>query len=542
MKKKLLFLTFSILSFTSIKSQCSFGSFPPSNSQVVGWTNGSWLAKKFTLSTTATLTGLGLNSGTTSAIPFRMVIYTDASNTPGNFVAASNTGTTVLGVNILVIPTPTVIPAGDYWIAANYNGSGPVTSVFSGTATAMQYQPGNLSNPPANSSTWVVGLTYNLDYWAVINTPEITLTGSNVTCLGGSVPVIANGAISYSWSTGANSSSITVSPTVNTTYTVSGVNAFGCINYAVQQVTVLPTPTLTIAGSNNICAGALLSLTVSGATTYSWSNGTVTNTLQTSPVSNVTYSVMGMGLNGCVSVANHSINVSALPSLTITGADNICSGSLLSQTISGAANYSWSTGAITNTVQLNPTSTTVYTVTGTDVNNCFTILTKTITVNSLPVITSTLSNPILCNGQTGTITIGGVISCTWNTGATGTVLVSTPGLTTNYTLTGMDANGCVNSVNISQVVNDCTGIKNEQSVGSMVKLLPNPNNGVFTVSLETYDSQTKIEVFNSSGQPVKAETLISNNTHFDFNDYGNGLYYLVISNGTTKSVIKMVKE
>lgn len=52
-------------------------------------------------------------------------------------------------------------------------------------------------------------------------------------CFGESSTLTASGALTYTWSTGANGSSIVVSPSVNTTYTVNGTYANGCTNGAV---------------------------------------------------------------------------------------------------------------------------------------------------------------------------------------------------------------------------------------------------------------------------------------------------------------------
>jgi hypothetical protein len=58
--------------------------------------------------------------------------------------------------------------------------------------------------------------------------PVVTVQSSNSTiCIGESVTLTATGATSYSWNTGAGSSSIIVTPTITTTYTVTGTTS-GC--------------------------------------------------------------------------------------------------------------------------------------------------------------------------------------------------------------------------------------------------------------------------------------------------------------------------
>lgn len=53
-------------------------------------------------------------------------------------------------------------------------------------------------------------------------TPSLSVSGSNSVCLGNTATLTASGASTFTWSTGSNSTSIVVTPTANTTYTLSG--------------------------------------------------------------------------------------------------------------------------------------------------------------------------------------------------------------------------------------------------------------------------------------------------------------------------------
>ena len=83
--------------------------------------------------------------------------------------------------------------------------------------------------------------------------PTVTTTASPATiCAGQSSTLTASGASTYSWSTGQNTSSITVTPDSTTTYTVTGTDANGCSNTADVTVTVNPNNTITlIAGEDS---------------------------------------------------------------------------------------------------------------------------------------------------------------------------------------------------------------------------------------------------------------------------------------------------
>ena len=57
-------------------------------------------------------------------------------------------------------------------------------------------------------------------------------------CAGETATLTANGANTYAWNTGASTSSITVSPSVTTSYTVTGTSLAGCVNTAVLSQSV----------------------------------------------------------------------------------------------------------------------------------------------------------------------------------------------------------------------------------------------------------------------------------------------------------------
>ena len=62
--------------------------------------------------------------------------------------------------------------------------------------------------------------------------PAMAATTSNtLMCVGQTASLTATGATSYTWNTSATGSVIAVSPSINTTYTVSGMNLNGCLNY-----------------------------------------------------------------------------------------------------------------------------------------------------------------------------------------------------------------------------------------------------------------------------------------------------------------------
>lgn len=68
-------------------------------------------------------------------------------------------------------------------------------------------------------------------------------------------------------------------------------------------------PSLVISGSNSICIGSNISLSVSGAASYSWSTGDTTNAITFTSTGTSSYSVIGTGINYCYNTQTISVLV-----------------------------------------------------------------------------------------------------------------------------------------------------------------------------------------------------------------------------------------
>jgi PKD repeat protein len=81
---------------------------------------------------------------------------------------------------------------------------------------------------------------------------------------------------------------------------------------------------------------------------------------------NGTYTVTLLNRYNCFTdTIKQVINLSSLPNLQVNGSMSLCAGSSKTYSISGADSYLWSTGQTTSTVILTPSTTSVYSVTGT---------------------------------------------------------------------------------------------------------------------------------------------------------------------------------
>ncbi|MGZ3885515.1 MAG: T9SS type A sorting domain-containing protein, partial [Bacteroidia bacterium] len=194
--------------------------------------------------------------------------------------------------------------------------------------------------------------------------PTVSISGPTVACAGDVVTYTASGASTYTWNTSATTTTLAANTSSTTSYTVTGTSA-GCSNVAVASLSVVPVPTVGLASTFTTCAGNPVSITATGATTYSWSTSASGSSIAPSPTASANYSVTGY--NGtCSNTAVAMVTVTPLPTLSVSSTSSlICTGQTASLTANGATTYSWSTSGTTSVIAVSPTVTTAYTVTGT---------------------------------------------------------------------------------------------------------------------------------------------------------------------------------
>jgi hypothetical protein len=416
-----------------------------------------------------------LSGASVSVSPVATTTYT-VTGTDAN--GCVNTDVVTVTVNALPTVSASALPA-TICVGAS--------STLSATgASTYTWMPGSLSGAsvsvtPAATTTYTVTGT---DASGCVNTdvvtvtvnplPTITASASNAAiCTGSSTTLSAIGGVSYTWNPGSLSgSSVSVSPTASTTYTVSGTDANGCVNTDLITIIVNPLPVVTAsASSTSICTGNSVILTAGGASTYTWNPGALTgSSVSVTPLVTTTYTVTGTDVNGCVNTETITITVGAQPTITAaTSSAAICIGGSATLTATGGVTYNWMPGSLTGaSVSVTPAATTTYTVTGTVSAGCFNTATVTVTVNPLPVITTSATATTICNGSSTTLSASGASTYTWNPGAlTGASVSVTPSATTTYTVTGVDANGCSNTQTITITVNPLPAVTASSSAAAI---------------------------------------------------------------------------
>jgi len=410
-----------------------------------------------TLSATSTAASFVWNTGGTNAAvvvtPVTSPITYTVTGTDGNNCSAS----AIASVTLISLPTISVnsesICAGNSatltvaGTASNYlwnTGDATPSIVVTPTTSIANY---TVTGTDSNncSATTIAAVT--------INALPIILVNSESICAGNSATLTVSGALTYTWSTSDNNSSIVVTPTTSVSqFMVMATDANNCENMAIASVTVNALPTISV-NSESICAGTSATLTASGATTYTWSTSEINSSIVVTPTVSISqYMVMATDANNCENMAIANVTVNALPTISVNS-ESICAGTSATLTASGATTYTWSTSDNNSSIVVTPTvSISQYMIMATDANNCENMAMASVTVNALPTIL--VNSESICAGTSATLTASGGTTYTWSTSDNNSSIVVTPtGSVNQYTVIATDANNCENMSVASVTVN-----------------------------------------------------------------------------------------
>lgn len=254
-------------------------------------------------------------------------------------------------------------------------------------------------------------------------------------CEGETITLTASGGANFLWNTGETTASIEVSPTTTTTYTVTVSDNEGNSDEDSVTVTVNPIPIANAGIDQSICEGESITLTASGGTSYIWSTGETSQSIDVNPNTTTTYNVEAIS-NGCSSSDSVTISVLNAPNLTLTNDTTIVEGTTTTLTVSGGDNYQWSTGETTATIEVSPNQTTTYSVTSNGVNGCSTTMSVTVTVEAV-FQADAGEDQSACQNDNAQIVLTANEGDTylWSTGATTQSITVSPQSTSTYTVT-----------------------------------------------------------------------------------------------------------
>ncbi|MBA3663753.1 MAG: gliding motility-associated C-terminal domain-containing protein [Bacteroidetes bacterium] len=474
------------------------------------WNNGSNSASINVtplVTSSYTLSGSNLTgcNGTTTiivnVIPYPVLSVTSASLCPNQSTVVTASGANSYTWNTgALTATTTISTAGTYSVSgANSNGCTSTQTVSVGSLNPPNITIGGLSQVcygqnlllsagGANSYTWSsgnvsssitipnivssslysvtgtdnsTGCANSQTFAVTVNPlPVLTISGNPVVCSGNPANISAGGADTYSWSTGAITSAVSLTPATTSGYFVIGTNTLsGCTNSQVVTVTVSAMPSLSV-NNGTVCRGQSLLLSASGSSSYLWSNGAGTSTVLVSPIVSTVYTVTGYGTSTACSITNTVLaTVLLAPQITINpNSVSICKGTGTQLSASGFTNYLWNTGETTSQISVFPQGTTNYNVSSTEISTgCTTTKTVQVQVYELPAV-QILGDSTKCDGERITLTGSGATSYTWQSGVTTPSIEIVVEENFLYVLSGYNSEtGCSNldSIRVGKSENCC---------------------------------------------------------------------------------------
>lgn len=361
-----------------------------------------------TLSGTPTGTNLG-NPGNFLQLPRDITIIRDCGKVFGFITNEGNNAITRIDFNNLITSVPSgqslgnignlsfpssiseIFRTGDAvnFFAPNVNSNSISRLTFNNCSNASIPSSANFT-PPAfqynSAGIYNISLFVN-EGQSTQNAlcKSITVVDPPVLDLGNDISICAAGAavlganlppyVSYSWSTGATTPTITVTQTG--TYTLTVTDRFGCTASDNINVTLsnLPPPVITITppGDAVICKNTSITVQAAGGVSYLWSTSQTTASITIS--SPGTYVVTGAAANGCA--GTDTIRVSNFPKTIDAGKDlTACEQQQVQLAGSGALNYNWTpVNGLSNPAIPDPfvsvgTANLTYYLAGKDLNNC----------------------------------------------------------------------------------------------------------------------------------------------------------------------------
>ncbi len=374
-------------------------------------------------------------------------------------------------------PSPTVVtPGGTFTASPGGITINPMTGEIDlamstpGTYT-ITYQTGGAC---PDISTQTVTLTTNPSAVFSYSSASVCQNAANLT------PSFGTGASAGTFS--ATPSGLTINPSTGVvnisasipgTYTITNnIPASGSCPAAShsEALTINALPSVVVSPSSpSFCSGGSVSITASGANTYTWSPATGLSstsgaTVTANPASTTTYTVTGTDANNCSNTAN-----------------------------------------VTVTVNSNPTVT-------------FNLTTNNVCVNAASI---TLSGG---SPAGGTYSGTGVSGGQFNPSVAG---VGTHTITYSFT----NSNGCTGSATQTITVNACTGII-EESIANSLIIAPNPAREQLLISFNNANSNNvRVNIIAADGKLVYSENAAAASQYvkyIDVSTFAKGLYFIQI--------------
>ncbi|MDX9931097.1 MAG: choice-of-anchor L domain-containing protein [Bacteroidales bacterium] len=314
------------------------------------------------------------------------------SSTPATNFTVNYTilGTATNGVDYPTIPSSLTIPAGSDSVCITISPT--MDNLAEGVETIMLVLQNQISCNTVSDTVEIMILDY--EHVSTLMSPDTSICGDtvNIWALG----TLGVPPYNYAWNNGLPSTtSHLVSPTTTTTYVVTVTDY--CNHSTTNNVTITVGGSFVDAGPDQtICEGQSATLNAASDNSIVWNTGDTTLSITVSPPHDSTYVIIA-GSGDCMS--SDTVTVFVLPQPGISASvfpDRICEGKSAQLTATGADMFLWESnpfdatlnqtpGGLNNMLDITPSSTTTYNVTGTNVGGCFDTATVKITVVPAPV-------------------------------------------------------------------------------------------------------------------------------------------------------------
>ncbi len=281
-------------------------------------------------------------------------------------------------------------------------------------------------------------------------TPTVNLT----MCEGLTTTLTASASGTINWfysstplGTGTSITTFSVSGPGTYTWTADNTTSCGTSVKTPFVVEVIAKPTIMFsAPAYTACVGQGVSISASGANTYTWSPGGMnTASVVITPTVAGSMPVIAAGTNslGCIDTKTVYVSVQspAIYTLQTTPSNSICLGqSVALNVIGGAYTYTWSTGVNTASISATPTVNSTYSVVVSNGTGCLKTSSVNIVVNTASVAIT--GNTLACANATTALTASGANTYTWSAGSTSSSISVSPITTSIYSVTATSVSGC----------------------------------------------------------------------------------------------------
>lgn len=316
---------------------------------------------------------------------------------PGYTVSLITTNCSGGKTNSVEIGISPSMPPGNYTMTvSNMND-------MCGNPLNQVYPLNTLVTPTANAGPDKVACS-TIGLFGITNYGSVTLTGS--------------GGTSYVWSTGQTGASISVSPSSNTTYTLTAISG-NCSSTDQVNVVVSASPAPNLGPDQTICSGFPITLIASGGGTYQWQSTTSTNFFGTptswaniggatgasytgNPTGTIYYQVNVTNAQGCTGSDYIKVTIGS-GVFGITAPAFACEGSPITLSLPGSMTaYTWNVagspiGTANTALTVSPTTTTTYTAVSTTAG-CTGSASVTVPVHPLGTLSTTVNPTNACPG------------------------------------------------------------------------------------------------------------------------------------------------